>query len=95
MFEEQPDTSNQYVQQEPVELSECDDNEDLNMLLHDYYEGPQIAAANTSAKPKAQEEEIKEEVKEQPPKKSEKPQEPTAEKEKDKPVVIEPKEDLL
>lgn len=40
MFEEQPDTSNQYVQQEPVELSECDDNEDLNMLLHDYYEGP-------------------------------------------------------
>jgi hypothetical protein len=52
MFEEQPDTSTHYVQ-EPVELSECDDNEDLNSLLHDYYEGPYTAAANASAKPKA------------------------------------------
>ncbi len=39
MFEEQPDTSNFYAQ-EPVELSECDDNEDLHLLLHDYFEGP-------------------------------------------------------
>ena len=94
MFEEQPYIVNQYVQ-EPVELSECDDNEDLNTLLHDFYEGPYTGpAANASAKPKAQEEEVKEEVKEQP-KKSDKPQEATVEKEKEKPVVIEPKEELL
>ncbi len=39
-------------------------------------------------------EEVKEEVKE-PAKKSEKPQSEKAEKEKEKPVPIEPKEDLL
>lgn len=79
--------------QEPVELSECDDNEDLHSMLHDYFEGPLSTLAN-AAKPKAQEEEVKEEVKE-PTKKVDKPQEATVEKEKEKPVVIEPNQDLL
>ena len=90
MFEEQPEANNigGFIK-ESVELSECDDNEELHSVLHDYYEGPFVAPSNPSAKPKTvMEEEIKEESKEEPPKKTEKPQ--TAEKEKEKPVVIEP-----